>query len=97
MPGPWLFERDWLPPGERHDHLGILTTGKESEVHLVARQGEGRTVLLAEKRFLERERRLFRDDYTYRGVWGEGTRHGTRRSISMRAWRSVSGTSWSKS
>ena len=30
-------------------------------------------MLLAEKRFTARERRLFRADYAYRGVWGEGT------------------------
>lgn len=29
--------------------------------------------MLAEKRFTARERRLFRADYAYRGVWGEGT------------------------
>jgi len=78
MPGPLLFERDWLPPGERHDQLGILKTGKESEVHLVARHGDGRTVLLAEKLFIARERRLFRATSTYAGVWGEGTRRETR-------------------
>ena len=73
-----LFPLDWLVPGEAHEDLGILKTGKESEVHLVARSGGGRTVLLAEKRFLARDRRLFRDDYTYRGVWGEGTRREAR-------------------
>lgn len=85
MPPGDLFPRDWLVPGERHDELGILKTGKESEVHLVARSGGGRTCLLAEKRFRARDRRLFRDDYLYRGVWGEGTkrehramRHNTR-------------------
>lgn len=74
MPPGDLFPRDWLVPGERHDELGILKTGKESEVHLVARTGGGRTCLLAEKRFRARDRRLFRDDYLYRGVWGEGTK-----------------------
>lgn len=74
MPGPRLFERDWLPSGERHDQLGILKTGKESEVHLVARYGDGRTVLLAEKRFLARERRLFQATSTYSGVWGNSPR-----------------------
>ncbi|HEY6957818.1 MAG TPA: RIO1 family regulatory kinase/ATPase [Candidatus Limnocylindria bacterium] len=72
MPPGDLFPRDWLVPGERHDELGILKTGKESEVYLVARSGGGRTCLLAEKRFRARDRRLFRDDYLYRGVWGEG-------------------------
>jgi RIO kinase 1 len=74
MPRGALFPDDWLVPGERHEHLGILKTGKESEVHLVARTGGGRTVLLAEKRFVARERRLFQDNYLYRGIWGEGTR-----------------------
>ena len=78
MPRGDLFPADWLVPGEAHEHLGILKTGKESEVHLVARTGGGRTVLLAEKRFLARDRRLFRDDYTYRGVWGNGTRRENR-------------------
>jgi len=73
-----LFPIDWLVPGERHEHLGILKTGKESEVHLVARHGGGRTVLLAEKRFRARDRRMFRDDSLYRGVWGEGTRRENR-------------------
>ncbi|HKW77588.1 MAG TPA: RIO1 family regulatory kinase/ATPase [Candidatus Limnocylindria bacterium] len=78
MPSRPLFPADWLVPGEEHEHLGILKTGKESEVHLVARRGGGRVALLAEKRFLARERRLFRDDATYRGVWGTGTRRESR-------------------
>lgn len=74
MPDGDLFPSDWLPPGERHEHLGILKTGKESEVHLVARSGGGRTCLLAEKRFISWDRRLFRDTYLYAGGWGEGNR-----------------------
>lgn len=74
MPREALFATDWLVPAERDEHLGILKTGKESEVHLVARHGGGRTVLLAEKRFRARDRRPFRDDSLYRGVWGEGTK-----------------------
>ncbi len=74
MPRGDLFPSGWLVPGETHEQLGVLKTGKESEVHLVARRGAGRTCLLAEKRFRARDRRLFRDDYLYRGVWGEGTR-----------------------
>lgn len=77
LPAP-LFAPDWLPPGEAHVELGLLKTGKESEVHLVARSGGGRTVLLAQKRFRARDRRLFRDDYTYRGVWGNGSRREDR-------------------
>lgn len=72
MPRRDLFPSDWLVPGERHEHLGLLKTGKESEVHLVARHGDGRTVLLAEKRFRRRESRWFKNDSTYSGVWGEG-------------------------
>jgi RIO kinase 1 len=73
MPRRALFTGDWLVPGERHEHLGILKTGKESDVHLVARYGAGRTTLLAEKRFRPRDRRLFTNDSLYSGVWGEGT------------------------
>ena len=80
MPGGDLFPADWLTPGERHEHLGILKTGKESEVHLVARSGGGRTCLLAEKRFVAWDRRLFRDTYLYAGGWGEGT-HGENRAM----------------
>ncbi|HEY3218976.1 MAG TPA: RIO1 family regulatory kinase/ATPase [Candidatus Limnocylindria bacterium] len=78
MPGRDLFPADWLVPGELHEHLGILKTGKESEVHLVARTGAGRTVLLAEKRFRARERRAFRNDFTYRGMWENGPRRESR-------------------
>lgn len=74
MPPRALFASDWLVPAERDEHLGILKTGKESEVHLVARHGGGRTVLLAEKRFRARDRRPFRDDSLYRGIWGEGAK-----------------------
>lgn len=74
-----LFAADWLDLGAYHDvHLGVLKTGKESEVHLVARAGDTRTALLAEKRFKARDRRSFRDDSFYRGVWGEGTRRESR-------------------
>lgn len=87
MPLRDLFPSDWLVPGERHEHLGVLKTGKESEVHLVARHGDGRTALLAEKRFLDRDRRGFRQDWLYRapgehtvrrGVDGPGTRREQR-------------------
>ncbi|MDE3192584.1 MAG: phosphotransferase [Chloroflexota bacterium] len=56
------------------EHLGILKTGKESDVHLIARHGASGTTLLAEKRFRPRDRRGFTNDWTYTGVWGEGTR-----------------------
>lgn len=74
MPSRDLFPSDWLVPEEWNEHLGVVKTGKESEVHLVARHGGGRTSLLAEKRFRARDRRGFKDDWTYSGVWGEGTR-----------------------
>ncbi len=78
MPRAALLASDWLVPGERHEDLGVLKMGKESEVHLVARHGGGREVLLAEKRFRARDRRMFRDDSLYRGIWGEGTRRESR-------------------
>jgi RIO kinase 1 len=79
MPSRDLFPSDWLVTGAYRDaRLGVIKTGKESEVHLVARTGSDRTTLLAEKRFKARDRRSFQDDSTYRGVWGEGTRRETR-------------------
>jgi RIO kinase 1 len=75
MPSGDLFARDWLVRYEYTEtRLGILKAGKESEVHLVARSANGRTSLLAEKRFKPRRFRSFRHDWTYRGVWNEGTR-----------------------
>jgi RIO kinase 1 len=75
MPSRDLFPRDWLVTGGYRDtRLGVVKTGKESEVHLVARTSGERTSLLAEKRFKARDRRGFQNDSTYRGVWGEGTR-----------------------
>jgi RIO kinase 1 len=79
MPSRDLWPRDWLVSGAYRDtRLGVLKTGKESEVHLVARISGDRTTLLAEKRFKARDRRSFQNDWTYRGVWGEGTRRETR-------------------
>jgi RIO kinase 1 len=75
MPSRDLFPRDWLVTGGYRDtRLGVVKTGKESEVHLVARTSGGRTTLLAEKRFKARDRRGFQNDSMFRGVWGEGTR-----------------------
>jgi RIO kinase 1 len=74
-----LFPADWLAtvprsPAEYEDvALGALKSGKESEVHLVARNANGCTWLLAEKRFIALDRRLFRNTYQYAGLWGEGT------------------------
>jgi len=74
MPSRDLFPSDWLVTGAYRDtRLGVIKTGKESEVHLVARTGSDRTTLLAEKRFKARDRRSFQNNYVYRGVWGEGT------------------------
>ncbi len=75
MPSRDLFPSDWLVTGAYRDaRLGVVKTGKESEVHLVARTSGERTTLLAEKRFKARDRRGFQNDSMYRGVWGEGTR-----------------------
>ena len=74
-----LFGADWLVTVEYTDTpLGTLKSGKESEVHLVARSAHGRTSLLARKRFLGWDRRLFRDTYLYVGGWGEGGRRESR-------------------
>src|SRR3989442_7713265 len=74
MPATRLFPADWLDVGSYQDvPLGLLKTGKESEVHLVARTGTSKTALLAEKRFKAWDRRSFPDDSTYRGGLGEGT------------------------
>lgn len=79
MPSRDLFPRDWLVTGAYQDtRLGMLKTGKESEVHLVARTSGERTTLLAEKSFKARERRAFQNDWLYRGVWGQGTRRESR-------------------
>jgi RIO kinase 1 len=74
-----LFPADWLEtiprdPAEYDDTpLGALKSGKESEVHLLARAAHsGGTWLLAEKRFIALERRLFRNTYQYVGRWGQG-------------------------
>jgi RIO kinase 1 len=75
MPSRDLFPSDWLVTGGYRDtRLGVVKTGKESEVHLVARTSGERTTLLAEKRFKARDGRGFQNDAMYRGVWGEGTR-----------------------
>src|SRR2546422_9330969 len=79
MPATRLFPADWLDVGSYQDvPLGLLKTGKESEVHLVARTGTSKTTLLAEKRFKAWDRRSFRDDSTYRGGLGQGTRRESR-------------------
>jgi RIO kinase 1 len=78
MPGD-LFPADWLVTFEYEETvLGALKSGKESEVYLVARTAHGRTSLFAEKRFLSRDHRLFKNTYDYAGIWGNGTRHESR-------------------
>ena len=68
-----LFPADWLVTFEYEETvLGALKSGKESEVYLVARSAHGRTSLFAEKRFLSRDHRLFRNTYAYVGIWGNG-------------------------
>lgn len=69
-----LFEPDWLVDGEyQEESLGILKTGKESEVSLVARTGaDGRVSYIAEKRFKSRMFRSFQDDTHYREDWFRG-------------------------
>lgn len=89
MPRGDLFPSDWLVPGERHEHLGILKTGKEADVHLVARHGEGRIVMLAEKRFKPRERRAFRRDWAYRAPGEHIVRRGTDGAGSRREERAM--------
>jgi len=74
-----LFPADWLVTAEYEDTpLGTLKSGKESEVHLVARTAHGRTSLLAQKRFTARDRRSFQNTYDYVGIWGAGSRHESR-------------------
>jgi RIO kinase 1 len=74
-----LFAADWLVRYEYTDTpLGTLKSGKESDVYLVARSANGRTSLLAEKRFRDYKRRLFRNTYEYAGLWGAGSRHESR-------------------
>jgi len=76
---PPLFASDWLVGAPYDDvPMGVLKTGKESEVHLIARIGPERTSLIAEKRFKERRSRGFRNDYRYAGVWGAGGRREAR-------------------
>jgi RIO kinase 1 len=72
-----LFATDWLAVAPYDDvHLGVLKSGKESEVHLLARVGRTRRSLIAEKRFKARDRRAFRDDIAYRGIWANTVRRG---------------------
>ena len=81
MPGarPQLFASDWLTDPPYDDvPMGVLKTGKESEVHLLARVGASGTSLIAEKRFKARDQRGFRNDYLYAGTWGEGGRRENR-------------------
>src|SRR3989442_6805872 len=79
MPATRLFPADWLDVGSYQDvPLGLLKTGKESEVHLVARTGTSKTALLAEKRFKAWDRRSFPGDSKHLGVCGHGRRPANR-------------------
>ena len=68
-----LFADDWLVEHEYDEEvLGVLKMGKESEVRLVARVGQGRTSYIAEKRFKSKGFRSFRNDAVYRATWFTG-------------------------
>jgi RIO kinase 1 len=68
-----LFADDWLVEHEYEEEaLGVLKMGKESEVRLVARSGQGRTSYIAEKRFKSKGFRSFRNDAVYRATWFTG-------------------------
>ncbi len=78
-PEPWP---EWLiTSGDAYDtELGVLKTGKEADVHLIERVGpDGRSCLLAAKRYRSSEHRLFRRDDGYQA----GRRH--RKSREQRA------------
>lgn len=73
---------DWLiTDGDAVDHdRGVIKTGKEADVHLVERTTpDGRSCLLAAKRYRDRDHRLFHRDAGYL----DGRR--VRRSREMRA------------
>ena len=73
---------DWLlTDGDAVDHdRGVIKTGKEADVHLVERiTPDGRSLLLASKRYRDRDHRLFHRDAAYL----DGRR--VRRSREMRA------------
>ncbi len=77
-----LFAADWLVREDyREEDLGTLKSGKESEVRLVARSGGGRTSLLAEKRFIRRTERGFKNDHLY---WAPGAGSERREARAMR-------------
>jgi RIO kinase 1 len=82
---------DWvITSGNAVDEdLGVLKTGKEADVSLLARQLDGRTNLLAAKRYRDLKERAFRNDAAYRAdrylgpkahreqrAIDKGTRHG---------------------
>ena len=102
--GP-LFADDWLVEYDyEEEELGVLKAGKESEVRLIARTGQGRTSYIAEKRFKAKAFRSFRNDKVYRATWfsGPGSGHAGRavkrmtrvgRQILERAW---SGHEWNE-
>jgi RIO kinase 1 len=79
----WLVEHDY-----EEEVLGVLKTGKESEVRLVARAGGGRTSYIAEKRFKAKAFRSFRNDAVYRATWFTGPGAGrARRAVQAKTRR----------
>jgi RIO kinase 1 len=64
------------------EDLGLLKTGKEAEVFVVARRLDGRTNLLAAKRYRDITRRAFRNDAAYRADRNLGAKaHREQRAI----------------
>jgi RIO kinase 1 len=75
---------DWvITSGNALDtELGLLKTGKEAEVFVLARRHDGRTNLLASKRYRDIRRRAFRNDVAYRADRNLGPKaHREQRAI----------------
>ena len=75
---------DWvITSGNATDEdLGLLKTGKEAEVSIVARQHDGATNLLAAKRYRDMRRRAFKNDVAYRADRNLGAKaHREQRAI----------------
>jgi RIO kinase 1 len=87
---------DWvITSGNAVDEdLGVLKTGKEADVSLLVRQLDGRTNLLAVKRYRDIRERAFRNDVAYRADRNLGPKahreqraidKGTRKGIELHA------------
>lgn len=75
---------DWVitSGNARDEDLGLLKTGKEAEVHVMARRLDDRTTLLAAKRYRDLRRRAFRNDAAYRADRNLGPKmHREQRAI----------------